>query len=117
MGRFRRSVRQQEWGHFIVFAVRGELNAKTSEELKERVLKIQGDRPVILDLWDVSRCDPAGIAAVRDVQHLLEEQAWACAVVADPRGPCTDALEADPEPVGTYPDRRAARSALHHAAL
>ena len=117
MGRFRRSVRQQDWGHFIVIHVRGELNARNSEELKECVLQIQGARPVILDLWDVPRCDPAGIAAVKDVQHLLDDQAWACAVVADPGGPCTKALEDDPEPIGTYADRRAARSALHHAAL
>ena len=117
MGRFRRTVRVQEWGHFLVVAARGELNATTSGELKECVLKIQGARPVIVDLWDVSRCDPAGIAAVRDVKHLLDEQAWACAVVADPAGPCAKALEANPEPIGTFADRRAARSALHHAAL
>ena len=117
MGRFRRAVRTQEWGHFIVVTVRGELNAAHSEELRKCVLKIQGAWPVILDLSDVSRCDPVGIATIRDVEHTLEDQAWACAVVADPSGPCTDALEAEPEPIETYPDRRAARSALHHAAL
>ena len=81
------------------------------------MLEIQGTRPVILELWDVRRCDPEGIAAVRDVTHLLEEQAWACAVVADPSGPCAEALEADADPIATYRDRRAARSALYHAAL
>ena len=35
MGRFRRTVRAQEWGHFLVVAVRGELNATNGEELKE----------------------------------------------------------------------------------
>jgi ABC-type transporter Mla MlaB component len=117
MGRFRRAVRQEEWGHFIVVSTRGDLNATNSEELKKCVLEIQGAWPVILDLSDVSRCDPAGIATVRDVTQLLESQAWACAVVADPSGPCAEALESDPEPIETYPDRRAARSALHHAAL
>jgi hypothetical protein len=81
------------------------------------VLKIQGARPVILDLLDVRRCDSGGIASVRDVVQLLEEQAWACAVVADPSGACAEALEADADPIATYRDRRAARSALHHAAL
>ena len=117
MGRFRQSVRQQDWGHFIVLAVRGELNASSSEELRKSVLKIQDARPVILDLSGVPRCDGAGIAVVTEIQHQLEDQAWAFAVVADPDGPCAKALEADPEPIGTYPDRRAARSALHHAAL
>ena len=117
MGRFRRAVRSQEWGHFLVVTVRGELTAANAEKLKACVLKIQGARPVILDLWDVRQCEPEGIAAVRDVMHLLEEQAWACAVVADPSGPCAEALEADADPIATYRDRRTARSALYHAAL
>ena len=107
----------QEWGSFLVVSVRGELAAASGDELKKCVLKIQGAQPVILDLWDVQQCDPAGIAAVQDVVHRLEEQAWACAVVADPAGPCADALEADADPIATYRDRRTARSALYHAAL
>jgi hypothetical protein len=120
MSRFRRdrlSVRAQQWGQFIVIAVRGELKATNIQKLMDCVLEVQGAQPVILDLWDMPRCDPDGIAAVREIKHVLEDQAWAFAVVADPNRQCAQALESGSDPVTTYPDRRTARGALHHAAL
>jgi hypothetical protein len=120
MSRFRSkrlTVRTNQWGQFVVVVVRGELNATNHQALTDCVLKVQGTRPVILDLWDASRCDPSGIAAVREVKHLLEDQAWAFAVVADPTTQCANALQAGPDPIRIYPDRHAARSALHHVTL
>ena len=120
MGRFRRdrlAIRSLQWGQFVVVVARGALNANTGDALKNCVLEIQGAQPVILDLWDVPRCDLAGVSAVRDVKQLLEERAWALAVVADPSGPCAEALGEGPSPIEIYANRRAARTALHHAAL
>ena len=120
MSRFRRkrlTVRAQRWGQFIVVVVRGELNAANRQVLTDCVLSVQGDQPVILDLWDASGCDPGGIAAIREVRRLLENQAWALAVVSDPASPCAEALEAGPDPIQTHADRHAARNALHYAAL
>jgi anti-anti-sigma regulatory factor len=105
------------WGNFVVVRARGELSAKAGEQLREYVLKIQGEQPVILDLLEVPHCDVAGIAAIRDVRQLLDEQAWAFAIVADPSGSCAESLETEPDAIETYSDKRAARSALHHAAL
>jgi hypothetical protein len=101
----------------MVVVVRGELNATNRQELTDCVLKGQGAQPVILDLWDAPRCDPAGIAAIREVKQLLDEQAWAFAVVADPDRQCAKTLGAGPDPIRTYRDRHAARDALHYAAL
>jgi anti-anti-sigma regulatory factor len=120
MSRFRRkrlAVRAQPWGQFMVVVVRGELNAANRQALTDCVLKVQGTRPVILDLSGAPRCDPGGIAAIREVKELLEDQAWAFAVVADPSRQCARALGNGPDPIATYPDRHAARSALHHVAL
>ena len=120
MSRFRRkrlAVRAQQWGQFMVIVGRGELNATNRQELTDCVLRIQGARPVILDLWDAPRCDPGGIAAIREVKQLLEEQAWAFAVVADPDRQCAKTLAAGPDPIQTYRDRHAARDALHYASL
>jgi anti-anti-sigma regulatory factor len=120
VGRFREgrlSVRAHQWGHFVVLTLQGEFDGRGRDKLKDSVLWVQsgqprGGQPVLLDLWDLPRCDLAGIAAVRDVQELLESRGWAFAVVADPSGPWPKALD----PIATYPDRRAARSALYHAA-
>ena len=101
----------------MVVTVRGALDGRNREKLQDCVFEIQGAQPVILDLWDVPRCSAAGIGAVRDVKELLERQAWAFAVVADPSGPWPEALGSGPDPIATYTDRRAARSALHYAAL
>jgi hypothetical protein len=101
----------------MVIVVRGDLNATNGQALTDCVLRVQGAQPVILDLWDAPRCDPDGIAAVRGVKQLLEGQAWAFAIVADPARQCARALEAGPDPIPTYADRHAARDALHYAAL
>lgn len=120
MGRFREErpkARAFGWGHFVVVAVSGDLDANRGKELRHCVLGIQGAQPVILDLWDVPQCDPAGLGAVRDVKQLLEQRGWAFAVVADPLGPCATALESDSDPIRTYPDRRTARAALQYSGL
>ena len=120
MGRFRDKrpkARAFGWGHFMVVAVSGDLDANRGKELRRCVMSIQGAQPVILDLWDVPQCDAAGVTAVRDVKQLLERRGWAFAVVADPFGPCANALEADSDPIRIYPDRRTARAALQHSGL
>lgn len=101
----------------MVIAVRGEINAANRQELMDCVLRVQGAQPIILDLWDAPRCDPAGIAAIREIGQLLEDQAWAFAVVADPDRQCAKTLATGPDPIRTYRDRHAARDALHYAAL
>jgi anti-anti-sigma regulatory factor len=118
--RFRRkrfALRVQQWGQFAVIVVNGELNATNGQALTDCVLGIQGAQPVILDLSGAPRCDPGGIAAIREVKQLLEDQAWAFAIVADPSRQCAKSLGADPDPIPTYADRHAARDALHYAAL
>ena len=101
MSRFRRrrlAVRAQKWGQFMVIVVRGEINATNRQALTDCVLRVQGARPVILDLSDAPRCDPGGIAAIREVKQLLEDQAWAFAVVADPSRQCAKSLGGWPRP-------------------
>jgi len=120
MSRFRirrLAVRPQQWGQFMVIVVRGELNATNCQALTDCLRRVQGAQPVILDLWDAPRCDPDGVATIREVKQLLEDQAWAFAIVADPSRQCARALGGGPDPIQTYADRHAARDALHYAAL
>jgi anti-anti-sigma factor len=53
--------------HEIVLAVRGEVDIATADELRRRldaVIRAAGDRPVVVDLADVTFLDSTGLAAL-----------------------------------------------------
>jgi len=76
--------------------------------------KLQRGNDLVVDLWDVSLCDADGIAALQMAKARADEAGWGFAIVADPQGPCVEALESNgfAEEIPTFADRHAARLAL-----
>lgn len=104
------ALRSHYWGALVVVVASGDLDGGGAARLGPLLRKLDGGKDVIVDLWDVTRFDSDGAAALKTAKARTEEAGWGFAVVADPSGPCIEALEADGMP--TFADRRAARTAL-----
>ena len=111
----RLALRSHYWGVLVVVVASGDLNAEGAELLASYLRRVQLDNDVVVDLWDVSLCDPEGVEALEAAKARADEAGWGFAVVADPDGPCVEALEASGvSGITTYADRHAARTALQH---
>jgi anti-anti-sigma regulatory factor len=111
----RLALRSHYWGVLVVVVASGELNADGAELLSSYLKRVQLDNDVVVDLWDVTMCDPEGIATLEAAKARADEAGWGFALVADAEGACVEALEAaGVETIETYPDRHAAREALQH---
>jgi anti-anti-sigma regulatory factor len=110
----RLALRSHYWGVLVVVVAAGEMNAEGAERLASYLRRVQLDNDVVVDLWDVTRCDPEGIATLEAARARAEAAGWGFAVVADPDGACVQALTAsDGTPkMATYADRHTARTAL-----
>ena len=112
----RLALRSHHWGVLVVVVAAGELNAEGSELLASYLERVQQDNDVVVDLWDVTLCEPEGVAALAAANVHAEAAGWGFAVVADPDGPCVEAITGDgSESIATYADRHAARAALAHS--
>jgi anti-anti-sigma regulatory factor len=92
----------------------GQLGAEGAAQLDAYLREIGPESNVILDLWDVPQCDSAGVTAIGEAKKYVEEAGWGFAVVGDPKGLCTAALEAAGQ-VPIFATRGAARAALMRA--
>jgi anti-anti-sigma regulatory factor len=112
----RLGLRSHHWGVLVVVVASGELNAEGADMLTAYLRRVQRDNDVIVDLWDVTRCGPEGIATLEAAASRAEAAGWGFAVVADPDGPCVEALAASDgtTSIGTYADRHAARTSLQY---
>jgi anti-anti-sigma regulatory factor len=109
----RLSLRSHYWGVLVVVVAAGDLNAEGAELLDRYLRRVQLDNDVLVDLWDVTGCDSQGVSVLEEAKSRADADSWGFAVVADPKGPCTEALEANnATSIVTYADRHAARSAL-----
>ena len=109
----RLALRSHYWGVLVVVVAAGDLNAEGAQLLADYLRRVQQDNDVVVDLWDVTHCDPEGVATLAAAKDRAEEAGWGFAVVADPDGPCVEAITSDgSEPIATYTDRHAARAAL-----
>ena len=109
----RLALRSHYWGVLVVVVAAGEMNAEGAGLLASYVQRVQQDNDVVVDLWDVTLCDPEGVAELEAAKTRAEEAGWGFAVVADPDGPCVEAITNDGSgPIETYADRHAARAAL-----
>ena len=109
----RLALRSHYWGVLVVVVAAGDLNAEGAELLASYLRRVQLDNDVVVDLWDVSMCDAEGVGALEAAKARADEAGWGFAVVADPDGPCVEALEASGvADIATYADRHAARVAL-----
>ena len=110
----RLALRSHYWGVLVVVVAAGELNAAGAELLASYLRRVELDNDIVVDLWDVTHCDPEGIATLAAAKARAEGAGWGFAVVADPDGPCVEALAADgsASEIETYADRHTAREAL-----
>ena len=111
MGRL--TLLSYQWGALTVVVAGGELDAVGGSRL-ERYARRLAPADVVLELWDVSECDGAGIASVRRFISRVEAAGWNVALVGDPDGPCGAALRAHglADEIRTCIDRRRARAVL-----
>jgi hypothetical protein len=102
MGRFsrRRSssqvVESYDRGSAIV-AVRGKLDWESVEPLNRCLRDHQDTRDVVLDVWNVTRCEPAALIAI--LQAALtraEDSGRGVALVGEPSRTCMQVIEANP---------------------
>ena len=109
----RLALRSHYWGALVVVVASGDLNSRGAELLRNYLRRVQLENDVVVDLWDVTYCDPEAITVLEAAKERAETAGWGFAVVADPKGPCTEALEAsDASTITTYADRHEARAAL-----
>jgi hypothetical protein len=103
MGRFSRggglprvSVRSDDQGPVVV-AVRGKLLWASVEQLNFCLREHQAERDLILDVWDVGRCEPAALVAVLQAAILrAEDSGRGFALVGEPDWTCMQTIEANP---------------------
>jgi hypothetical protein len=97
----------------VVVVASGDLNAEGAEVLDDYLHRVQAGNDIVVDLWDVTSCDPEGVTILEASKKRWEEAGWGFAVVADPDGPCHEALTAGAgATIVTFADRHAARAAL-----
>ena len=107
-------MRSHYWGALVVVVASGELDGEGAERLGPLLRKLQHGNDLVVDLWDVTYCDTEGLTALKMAKARADEAGWGFAVVADPAGPCVEALAADDlaDDIPTFADRHAARAAL-----
>jgi len=109
----RLALRSHYWGVLVVVVASGDLNAEGADVLEDYLHRVQAGNDIVVDLWDVTSCDPEGVAILEANKKRWQEAGWGFAVVADPDGPCNEALTADgTTTIVTFADRHAARAAL-----
>ena len=108
----RLSLRSYYWGAIVMVVASGELDATSTERLDPYLRRLQAGNDLIVDLWDVARCDPVGIATLAEAKDRATEAGWGFAVVIDPAGPCGEAFEAGGVAIPAFHDRHTARAAL-----
>jgi hypothetical protein len=114
----RLALRSHYWGALVVVVASGELDAEGAERLRPLLQKLQNGTDVVIDLWDLTGCDAEGVAALQVAITRAQEAGWGFAIVADPAGPCVEALASNgyADTIPTFADRQAARAALNNSA-
>lgn len=111
----RLSLRSHYWGAIVVVVAAGELDAGTAERFEPYVRRLQAGNDLVVDLWDITRCDSAGIAELDEAKRRADEAGWGFAVVIEPASACAEALKASSAGIPAFNDRHAARAALQHS--
>ena len=71
----RLSLRSYYWGAIVMVVAAGELDANRTDRLDPYLRRLQSGDDLIVDLWDVVRCDPGGIAALAEASERATEAA------------------------------------------
>jgi anti-anti-sigma regulatory factor len=107
-------LRTRRYGAACVVVLEGELDADGAVRLEAFLRRRDLDSSLILDLWGVTHCDPAGVSAIQAAKEHVEDAGWGLAVVAEPDELCAAALKAAGQ-LPVFATRAAARAALLHA--
>ena len=110
----RLALRSHYWGALVVVVASGDLDSDGATRLGPMLRKLQRGNDLVVDVWDVSHCDAEGVAALQMAKARADEAGWGFAIVADPDGPCVEALRDGDlsDEIPTFADRHAARAAL-----
>lgn len=103
MGRFARGrasvqvqIRSDDAGPVIV-ALRGKVDWDSVDSLNLCLREHQAERDVVLDVWNVTRVEPAALVAIlQAAMTRAEERGQGFALVGEPSWTCMDAIEANP---------------------
>ena len=111
------SLRSHYWGPNVMVVVGGPLDAEGAQALATHLRQAQGDGDLIIDMWDVTRFEPESVAVFTEAKRRADEAGWGFAMVADPNGPCRDAIElaGQTENLQPFASRQHARAALQQA--
>ena len=107
-------VRAHYWGALLVVVPIGDIDVGAADELASGLATLSLTTDLMIDLVDVTSLDAAGVAALVTAKRSAEKDGWGFALVANPDGPCTEAIRAagQMDTLKPFPDRHAARAAL-----
>ena len=111
------ALRSHWWGTLLMVVVTGPVDAETAVVLGSELRKLQRECDVVVDLWDVTEIDEVGVFALTASKRRANHAGWGFAVVADPAGPVTAAIEdaGATETLKPFASRKMARRALQLA--
>jgi anti-anti-sigma regulatory factor len=97
--------------------VTGPVGAENAVMLGSELRKLQRECSVVVELWDVTAIDEVGVFALTAAKRRADAAGWGFAVVADPAGPVTEAIETAgaTETLKPFTSRKTARRALQLA--
>lgn len=87
------AMRSHWWGPVLMVVVSGPVQAESAVALGAELRKLQRECDIVVDVWDVSEIDEVGVFALTAAKRRAHAADWGFAVVADPAGPVTEAIE------------------------
>ena len=81
----------------MIVALRGKLDWESVEPVNRCLCEHQEERDVILDVWNVTRCEPAALVAILQAAMVRSEAGGqGFALVGEPSWTAMEAIEANP---------------------
>jgi hypothetical protein len=101
-------------GELVVAVVSGAIDASNAHRFDGYLRRLQGSNDLVVELLDVTRCERAGITALKAAQKRADQAGYGFGIVADRRGPCFAALQEDrlARRIRTFSNRHGAREAM-----
>jgi anti-anti-sigma regulatory factor len=97
--------------------VAGRCDAACAPSLSAHLRKVRRETDVVVDLWDVAHISPPVVGVLAEAKQSADAEGWGFALVADPAGPCIEAIEAagEADTLRPFASRQDARRALQLA--
>jgi len=81
----------------VIVALRGKLDWEGVEAVNRCLREHQNERNVVLDVWNVTRCEPAALVAILQAAMVrAEDTHQGFALVGEPSSTAMQAIEANP---------------------